>query len=115
MTTRLRAKKILKKLESNHAEGLTSTEMFLATEDLLPVKKEQKTWDGWNFASFWIADSFNLNTFTIASSMISAGLNWWQAFICVIIGYSLVGPLIVLSARPVCLDFHMVWTALIER
>ncbi|OWZ33057.1 hypothetical protein LQV05_000898 [Cryptococcus neoformans] len=100
MTTRLRAKKILKKLESNHAEGLTSTEMFLATEDLLPVKKEQKTWDGWNFASFWIADSFNLNTFTIASSMISAGLNWWQAFICVIIGYSLVGPLIVLSARP---------------
>lgn len=54
MTTRLRAKKILKKLESNHAEGLTSTEMFLATEDLLPVKKEQKTWDGWNFVSFSI-------------------------------------------------------------
>lgn len=44
----------MKKLESNHAEGLTSTEMFLATEDLLPVKKEQKTWDGWNFVSFSI-------------------------------------------------------------
>lgn len=29
--------------------------------------------------SFWIADSFNLNTFVIASSMISAGLTWWQA------------------------------------
>jgi hypothetical protein len=28
--------------------------------------------------SFWIADSFNLNTFVIASSMISAGLTWWQ-------------------------------------
>lgn len=49
---------------------------------------------------FWIADSFNLNTFVIASGMISAGLNWWQALICVIVGYSLVGPLIVLNARP---------------
>jgi NCS1 family nucleobase:cation symporter-1 len=50
--------------------------------------------------SFWIADSFNLNTFVIASSMISAGLTWWQAFLCVIIGYSLVGPILVLNARP---------------
>jgi NCS1 family nucleobase:cation symporter-1 len=32
--------------------------------------------------------------------MISAGLNWWQALICVIIGYGLVGPLLVLNARP---------------
>lgn len=51
MTARLRVRKILKKLESDHAEGLTSAEMFLATEDLLPVKEEQKTWDGWNFVS----------------------------------------------------------------
>lgn len=32
--------------------------------------------------------------------MISAGLTWWQAFLCVIIGYSLVGPILVLNARP---------------
>jgi NCS1 family nucleobase:cation symporter-1 len=32
--------------------------------------------------------------------MISAGLNWWQALVCVIIGYGLVGPLLVLNARP---------------
>ncbi|WWD19852.1 hypothetical protein CI109_104319 [Kwoniella shandongensis] len=96
----MRARQVLKKLESNHVDGLSHKEMFLATEDLLPVTEEKKTWDAWNFVGFWIADSFNLNTFTIASSMISAGLNWWQAFICVIIGYGLVGPLLVLNARP---------------
>ncbi|WVQ83650.1 hypothetical protein IAT38_005792 [Cryptococcus sp. DSM 104549] len=96
----VRARSFLKKLESNHAEGLSGKEMFLATEDLLPVTEDKKTWDAWSFVFFWVADSFNLNTFTIASSMISAGLNWWQAFVCVIIGYSLVGPLLVLNARP---------------
>ncbi|OCF44495.1 uracil permease [Kwoniella heveanensis CBS 569] len=96
----MRARSVIKKLESNHVEGLSHKELFLATEDLLPVTDDKKTWDAWNFVGFWIADSFNLNTFTIAASMIAAGLNWWQAFLCVIIGYTLVGPLLVLNARP---------------
>ncbi|ODN94324.1 uracil permease [Cryptococcus wingfieldii CBS 7118] len=96
----LRARTLLKKLESDHAEGLSRKEMFLATEDLLPVTEDKKTWDSWNFVMFWVADSFNLNTFTIASSMMSSGLNWWQSLVCVIVGYSLVGPLLVLNARP---------------
>lgn len=32
--------------------------------------------------------------------MITAGLSWWQAFLCVIIGYGLVPPFLVLNARP---------------
>lgn len=80
----------------------------------------------------WLPDAcmsnsrFNLNTFAIASAMISNGMNWWQAFMwvlllasllalrlapcallplsltssCVIVGYTLVGPLLVLNARP---------------
>lgn len=48
-----------------------------------------------------VTDLSSLNTFVIASSMISAGLNWWQALIATICGYCMVGPLIVLSARPV--------------
>lgn len=95
----MRARQVVKRLETSHLEGLSHTELFLATEDLLPVTDEKKTWDAWNFVSlliwssvgecgallirtsqvgFWIADSFNLNTFVIASSMISSGLNWWQ-------------------------------------
>lgn len=32
--------------------------------------------------------------------MVQAGLTWWQAWLCVIIGYSVVAPFIVLNARP---------------
>ncbi|WFD28134.1 hypothetical protein MNAN1_003140 [Malassezia nana] len=74
--------------------------LFLANEDLLPVEEKKRTWDHMSFVAFWVADCFNLNTFTIASSMVTSALTWWQAFICVIIGYCLVGPLLVLNARP---------------
>ncbi|KAL1408890.1 uracil permease [Vanrija albida] len=95
----MKPRQILRKLETEHSSG-TTAERFLANVDLLPVTEDKKTWDHFAFVSFWVADSFNLNTFTIASSMITAGLSWWQAFICVIIGYTLVGPLLVLNARP---------------
>ena len=36
----------------------------------------------------------------IVSSMIQLGLSWWQAWICVWIGYGFVAPFIVLNARP---------------
>jgi len=35
----------------------------------------------------------------IASSMVQLGLSWWQAWICVWIGYGILGPLIALNAR----------------
>lgn len=73
----------------------------------------------------WIADSFNVNTcvsffstfnpcsqsslvyrWMIASSMIQLGLSWWQAWICVWVGYTLSAPFIVLNARPGAI-FHI--------
>ena len=67
----------------------------------------------------WIADSFNVNTsaainalvdlssdifgfyrWMIVSSMIELGLSWWQAWICVWIGYGFVAPFLVANARP---------------
>ncbi|WWD02374.1 hypothetical protein V865_000413 [Kwoniella europaea PYCC6329] len=98
---KIKVKEVLKKLESDHVPTLSRKELFLATTDLLPVTDEKKTWDSWTFGvGFWVADCFNLNTFLIASSMITAGLNWWQSLLGVIIGYSMVGPFIVLNARP---------------
>ena len=72
----------------------------------------------------WIADSFNINTFAfsftfcivrphtlacrwmIVSSMVQLGMSWWQAWICVWIGYGFVAPFIVLNARPGAI-FHV--------
>ncbi|KAJ7269879.1 permease for cytosine/purines, uracil, thiamine, allantoin-domain-containing protein [Mycena rebaudengoi] len=97
---------ILERLEVAHQPGLTYSELFLSNEDLLPVEKERRTWGGYNFFAFWVADSFNVNTWMIVSSMVQLGLSWWQAWICVWIGYSFVSPFIVMNARPGAI-FHV--------
>ncbi|WFD00005.1 hypothetical protein MYAM1_002751 [Malassezia yamatoensis] len=79
---------------------MSNAELQVANEDMMPVPPEKRTWGSMNYVNFWIADGFNLNTFTIASTLIVAGLNVWQSIVCVAIGYTLVGPLVVLSARP---------------
>jgi len=97
---------LLQHLEVAHEPGLTYSELFLSNEDLLPVPKEKRTWATMNFVAFWIADSFNVNTWMIASSMIQLGLSWWQAWICVWLGYGFVAPFIVMNARPGAI-FHV--------
>ncbi|KAF8191801.1 permease for cytosine/purines, uracil, thiamine, allantoin-domain-containing protein [Pholiota molesta] len=97
---------ILKKLEVPHPPGLTYKEMFLSNDDLVPVPESQWTWKTMNFISFWVADSFNVNTWMIASSMVQLGLSWWQSWICVWIGYGVVAPFIALNARPGAI-FHV--------
>ncbi|KAJ6627816.1 permease for cytosine/purines, uracil, thiamine, allantoin-domain-containing protein [Mycena sp. CBHHK59/15] len=97
---------LLRRLEVAHTPGLTHSQLFLSNEDLLPVPKEKQTWGSYNFFAFWIADSFNVNTWMIVSSMVQLGLSWWQAWICVWIGYGFVSPFIVLNARPGAI-FHI--------
>ncbi|KAH7878426.1 permease for cytosine/purines, uracil, thiamine, allantoin-domain-containing protein [Lentinula edodes] len=87
---------IIRKLEVEHSDGTTYSQMFLTNEDLLPVPHAKQTWKHRNFIAFWM----------IASSMIQAGLSWWQAWICVWIGYGIVAPFIVLNARPGAI-FHI--------
>jgi NCS1 nucleoside transporter family len=50
--------------------------------------------------AFWIADSFNLNTWMISSaSILDPGLAWWQSWLCVWIGYAIAGGFIILTGR----------------
>ena len=91
----------VKMLEAPRPEGLTGGEGFLQNDDLLPVPMEQRTWASWNYYTFWVADSFNIkcvlvapckrsradfrrspcSTFQIASSMVTLGMTWWQAWV----------------------------------
>jgi NCS1 family nucleobase:cation symporter-1 len=73
--------------------------MQLTNHDLKPVEVERRQWGPWNFVGFWIADSFNINTWMISSSMIVNGLSWWQAWLCVWIGYSITGIFVAINAR----------------
>jgi len=87
------------KLAVESEPGLTNTQLMLTNHDLKPVEAARRQWGPWNFVGFWIADSFNINTWMISSSMIVGGLSWWQAWLCVWIGYAIAGCFIVLTGR----------------
>ncbi|KAI0252504.1 permease for cytosine/purines, uracil, thiamine, allantoin-domain-containing protein [Lactifluus subvellereus] len=92
--------RLISKLEIPHDKSLTRSQLLLTSEDLLPVGSEKQTWETIDFIAYWIADSFNVNTWMIASSMINLGLSWWQAWFCVWIGYGIAALFIVANARP---------------
>jgi len=54
----MEARTIIKKLETEHPEGLSNAELFLTSKDLLPTNPAEKTWGYSSFVSFWIADAF---------------------------------------------------------
>ncbi|SNX85339.1 probable uracil permease [Melanopsichium pennsylvanicum] len=72
---------------------------MLRNVDLLPVPPERRSWNWINFAAFWVSDGLNLNTFMIASTAVSAGLTWSQAWAAIIVGYFAVAFLVVMTAR----------------
>lgn len=87
------------KLAVESEPGLTNGQLMLANHDLKPVEPERRVWGSHNFVYFWIADSFNINTWMISSAGIIDGLSWWQAWICVWVGYSIAGIFICLTGR----------------
>ncbi|KAJ2893845.1 Uracil permease [Zalerion maritima] len=97
--TKVRLRKLADKLATDAEPGLTTTQLLLTNHDLKPVEAERRQWGPWNFVAFWIADSFNINTWMISSSMIVAGLSWWQSWLCVWIGYTIAACFVCLSGR----------------
>ncbi|KAK8188875.1 uracil permease [Phyllosticta capitalensis] len=89
----------LDKIAVQSEPGLTSTQLLLTNHDLKPVEKERRQWRSWNFVGFWVADSFNINTWMIASSTITSGCSWWQAWLCVWIGYAIAACFICATGR----------------
>ena len=62
----------------------------LTNEDLAPVPREKRTWGTWNYAALWISMSLCIPTYTMASSMINGGMNWWQAVLTIFLGNAIV-------------------------
>jgi nucleobase:cation symporter-1, NCS1 family len=62
----------------------------LYSEDLAPVPASKRTWGTWNYAALWISMSLCIPTYTMASSMINQGMNWWQAILTIFIGNAIV-------------------------
>lgn len=70
--------------------NLFNSSSSLYSEDLAPVPQSKRTWDTWNYAALWISMSLCIPTYMLASSLIGAGMNWWQAILTIFLGNTVV-------------------------
>ena len=71
----------------------------LWNEDLAPTPLSRRTWSTYNIAALWIGMSVVITTYTLASGLISAGMNWYQALFTILLGNSIVLVPMVLNAH----------------
>ena len=58
----------------------------LYNEDLAPTGPEERTWTTYNIAALWIGMSIVITTYLLASGLMAAGMNWWQALLTISLG-----------------------------
>src|SRR5688572_14153887 len=72
----------------------------LYNEDLAPVPVAKRNWTTYNYAALWISMAHCIPTYMLASGLISAGMNWWQALITILLGNTIVLAPILLNSHP---------------
>lgn len=71
----------------------------LWNEDLAPTPFSRRTWSTYNIAALWIGMSVVITTYTLASGLMSQGMNWWQAMVTILLGNCVVLIPMVLNAH----------------
>ena len=71
----------------------------LSNADLAPTKVAQRTWSTYHIASLWVGLSVCIPTYMLASSLVGAGMNWWQAVGTIMLGNFIVCVPMVLIAH----------------
>jgi NCS1 family nucleobase:cation symporter-1 len=79
-------------------DEVRSSPMF--NEDLAPVPVAKRNWTTYNYAALWISMAHCIPTYMMASGLISAGMNWWQALITILLGNTIVLVPILLNSHP---------------
>ncbi len=72
----------------------------LYSADLAPTPLSKRTWTTWNYAALWISMCHCLPTYALCGSLITSGMNWFQALITIGIGNLIVLIPILLIAQP---------------
>lgn len=75
-------------------------EYSLSNSDLAPVPQEKRTWRLWHIAALWIGMAICITTYTLASSLITQGMNWQQAILTILLGNLIVLIPLTLNAFP---------------
>jgi nucleobase:cation symporter-1, NCS1 family len=68
-------------------------------KDLAPAGPSRRTWTTWNITAMWIGMSVVITTYTLASGLMVAGMNWWQALLTITLGNVIVLIPMVLNAH----------------
>jgi nucleobase:cation symporter-1, NCS1 family len=71
----------------------------LYNEDLAPTGPERRTWTTYNIAALWIGMSVVITTYLLASTLMAAGMNWWQALFTIGLGNLIVLVPMLLNAH----------------
>ena len=71
----------------------------LINDDIAPTKLSQRKWGVYNIAALWISMSACIPTYMLASSLISEGMNWYQAVLTIFLGNAIVLIPMVLNAH----------------
>src|SRR5215510_10666432 len=79
-------------------ENLSSSPLW--NEDLAPVPIKRRNWTTYNYAALWISMAHCIPTYMLASGLISAGMNWWQALTTILLGNTIVLVPILLNSHP---------------
>lgn len=74
--------------ENDYKEIMGSTNML--TEDTKPITKDKRDWVTKNYVNLWTGILVSIPVYMMASSLLSVGMNWYQAFIVCILGHTLV-------------------------
>ncbi|KAL2786967.1 permease for cytosine/purines, uracil, thiamine, allantoin-domain-containing protein [Aspergillus keveii] len=70
-------------------------------KDTRPLPPSRRPYGPWHFVGLWmITGSFNVGGWTTGSSLISLGLNVWQAMLAIIIAHTFVGLICVAGGHP---------------
>jgi NCS1 family nucleobase:cation symporter-1 len=71
----------------------------LVNPDLAPTGLTSRTWNVWHIASLWVGMSVCIPTYMLASSMIQAGMTWWQSLMAIFLGNAIVLLPLVINAH----------------
>lgn len=62
------------------------TSSKLWNKDLDPTAVARRTWRKWHMAALWVGLSVSITCYMLGSSLISSGMNWWQAVTTILLG-----------------------------
>ena len=77
-------------IEIPATEFVTPADARLTNADLAPTTDAQRRWSVWAFAALWVSMSACIPTYKLAASLVTDGMNWWQAVVTIFAGSAVV-------------------------